>query len=131
MLKYHLFVSTYFSLDLACDKMSESDDSVFITQNSFSTAVETAVDWFDNIGESTLNDISADNNMPKDNFAQNSNNSSENATFALGLYSDISDDELISTCEKVESEMQYSQPNHGRFAPPVSDDVVLANSRKR
>ena len=34
--------------------------------------------------------------MPKDNFAQNSNNSSENATFALGLYSDISDDELIS-----------------------------------
>ena len=111
--------------------MSESDDSVFIIQNSFSTAVEAAIDWFDNIGESTLNDISADNNMPKDNFAQNSNNSSENATFALGLYSDISDDELISTCEKVESEMQYSQPNHGWFGSLVSDDVVLANSRKR
>ena len=97
MLKYHIFESTHFSQDLACDKMSESDDSVFIIQNSFSTAVEAAIYWFDNIGESTLNDISADNNMPKDNFAQNSNNSSENATFALGLYSDISDDELIST----------------------------------
>lgn len=98
--------------------MSDSDNNVFITQNSFReesceseaealSEAELAVNYLMNVGDRTLDEAT----KPSSPMYQPE-------------CSDISDCELVATCERLEAE-------NGRFAAPVSDIEVQAKSRKR
>lgn len=91
--------------------MSDSGEDIFLTQNTFreighesESEVEFASSYLMGIGERTLD---------------------ENEAYKPDM-SDISDDDLVATCERFEK-------NHNleRFPVPVGDAEVQEKSRKR
>lgn len=120
--------------------MSDSDNDIFITQSTFSKSsvfdtstgssdadnASDAAAFLLSIGDQTLDAIDRDlvSSNPQQTISQVLNPE----------YSDISDAELVSTCEKVEqqeeSHVADTKPLN-RFGSPVKDSEVQLKGRKR
>ncbi len=96
----------------------ESDDDIFLTQNTFSanlsidtTLAEDAANELLNIDPSVFND-----------FEEVKTGADESEKYQVDC-SDISDEELVSTCEQAERNM--------RFGVPLKEEEVCKNTTKR
>ena len=95
--------------------MCDSDEAIFLTQNTFrdssesETEAELASKYLLSLGDRTLDEHA----MPANPVYQPE-------------FSDVSEDELISTCERLER-----GGKNPRFPAPVSDVDVQAKSQKR
>ena len=95
---------------------SDEDNSIFITQSSFgeSPAAANAVEFFEQFDFDDLLLPEIQNESPYVPVTSD--------------ISDISDNELVSTCEKIEQSLQSTTKRHD---PPVCDEAVLQQSKKR